>query len=70
MTRPRASWGYDVVRATIAGITHEARRWSNGTVTAPCGTPCGRADVLDVSVLTAGLPEVDCMACIAAQAEP
>jgi hypothetical protein len=69
MTRPRTSWGWDAARATLDRITHEARRWSNGTVTASCGVPCGKAEVLDVSILTVGMQEVDCMACIAVTVE-
>lgn len=57
------------VRATLYGITHAAHRWSNGAVSAACGVPCGKAEVLDVSIFTVGMPEVDCMACIAAAAE-
>lgn len=70
MTGLRASWGYDTVRATLAGITHDARRWSNGAVSAACGVPCGKVEVFDVGIFTVGMPEVDCMACIAATAEP
>jgi hypothetical protein len=61
-------WGWDIVLATLAGITHEARLWSDGSVRATCGVPCGKAVTHGVSMFTANRPEIDCMACIAMSA--
>jgi len=68
VTRPRASWGWDAVRVTLDGITHDGRLWSNGAVDAKCDISCGRGTVHETGVLAAGVPEIDCMSCLVKQA--
>jgi hypothetical protein len=57
---------YKPVRAMLNGVTHSALEDADRSVIAGCGTPCGLATIYDTGVLQANVPEIDCMACIAA----
>jgi len=60
--------GYNVVRATLNGITHTALQWMNSSVIASCGQPCGLAEIYEIGMGIAGVPAVDCMSCLVAKA--
>lgn len=60
--------GYNVVRATLNGITHSALLWMNSSVTARCGQYCGLGAIHEISEGVAGVPVVNCMSCLVAEA--
>lgn len=63
--------GYDLVRATLDGITHAARTYKGSAmVIAACGIPVGRGEVHRLGVLATLPPDVDCISCLVAEGRP
>jgi hypothetical protein len=65
---------YDLVRVTLHGITHAARRFVHwGTwevIEASCGTPVGPGEIHGLNATAPRAPDVDCMSCLVAEGKP
>ncbi len=59
--------GYDLVRATLDGVTHSARQDVDGRVFSACGMWVGKAEIHQLGVLALLPPDVDCMSCLVAE---
>lgn len=63
-----SSSGYDLVRVTLHGVTHAARRfvhWGIWEAITSCGTPAGPDEIHWLNA-----PDVDCMSCLVAEGKP
>ena len=65
-----SSSGYDIVRVTLYGVTHAARRFVHWdiweAIEASCGIPAGPGEVHLLNEPNAA-PDVDCMSCLVAE---
>lgn len=62
--------GYDLVRATLDGVTHAARKDIRGRVFSACGMWVGTAGIHWLGVLETTAPDVDCMSCLVVEGRP
>jgi hypothetical protein len=62
--------GYDLVRVTLHGITHDAMMFQNSSVTTACGVGAGLGEIHRLGVLATSPPDVDCMSCLVAEGRP
>lgn len=69
-----SSSGYDLVRVTLHGVTHAARRFVHWgiweAVEASCGTPAGAGEIYWLNATAPRAPDVDCMSCLVAEGKP
>lgn len=67
-------YGYDLVRVTLYGVTHAARRFVHWSlwedVETSCGIPAGAGDIHWLGATKPAAPDVDCMSCLVAESRP